>query len=84
MKIKAETLADTLRKANGFDRALRIAQSRAQETDPKNWINLPHGPVFFKKDKRGNEGLSEKHLRNLHGFWTHVYHILKKRTVNAK
>jgi len=78
MKIKAEVFAEQLRKANGLPKATQIAKGFAKNKD--GWKNVPSGPVFFHKDKRGQERVDEKYWRGIHGFWTQVAGILRKKT----
>lgn len=77
-KIKAEEWAKELKKANGLDGARRITKIRANASKPEEWGNIPTGPVFYPKSKRGSESLNTKHLTYLHNYWTQVYNVLQK------
>lgn len=78
MRIKAQDYAEELRKANGLPRALHIAEGFAKNKD--GWKNVPSGPVFFKKNNKGHESIEESYWRGIHGFWTQIYGILRKKT----
>lgn len=77
-KVDAVEYAEQLKKGAGVDRAYKIALGAVKALDVSNRANIPRGEVFYKKDRKGQESLPEKHLRSLHGFWTQVYHIIDK------
>ena len=80
LKINAETFVKQLVRANGIGGALKIAEARAKNTHPSTWNNIPFGPIFYQKDKRGGDPkLDVAHLTHLHNWWNHVYCILRKR-----
>jgi hypothetical protein len=78
-KIRAEVFAEQLKRSNGLDVALRIANNNMRGTSPEAWSGLPNSPVYFKKDNRGNSSLNNKKMSNTHGYWTQVFHVLKKK-----
>lgn len=67
-----------LQRGAGADRALKIAQARAEATRIDNWNELPAGYVFFPNDARQKHGYREKELTKLHNFWVQVYNIMRK------
>lgn len=77
--MRVETFVDDLKKKLGLDGVLRVAKRNMDNTNPNNWVNIPKGTVFFNNDKKTSNGLNEKYLKNLHNYWTHVYHVVKKR-----
>jgi len=79
MKTNPRTFAESFRKSIGFDRALFVAEMRMRDTAPSNWSLIPNSSVFNYSDKRKNKELDTKRLTSIHGFWTEVFHIIKKR-----
>lgn len=76
--MNTETYCKDLMKVNGLHRALKIAERAMKGTHPSTWDDLPRGTVFSPKNHKGESGLDRKHLGNLHGFWTHCFHILNR------
>lgn len=64
----------------GPENALKIAKRNFDNSSPKNWGDLPIGPVFSTKGWGSDRwDLDKKNLNSIHEFWKHVYHILKKK-----
>jgi hypothetical protein len=76
--MSTKQFANDLKRANGIEKALKIAERSANATKPAIRHSLPNGPVFYKKDKQGNEGLEEKELNKTYAFWVEVAGILRK------
>lgn len=76
MRVKDYVL--NLKKGSGLTRATYIAENLMKSTDPRHWDSLPHGEIFFTKDRKGNIGMNTKALLKNHAFWKEAYHLLKK------
>ncbi len=64
----------------GPGQALKIAKRCFDASDPKNWVELPIGPVFASKGYGSDRwDLKTKELKKTHEFWKHVYYNLKKK-----
>lgn len=80
MRIKADDYAIDLVKKNGLDQATKIAERCMRSSSPSGWTALPVGPVFFVKPiGKDRWDLPKKKLVSTHGFWSQVFHILKKK-----
>lgn len=83
--MRAEECVEGLRKRLGMDGALRVATNCMNGSNPRNWNGIPRSEIFCAKEKnKSTSDLDVKHLTNTHNFWTQVYHIIKKRTKNAR
>lgn len=74
--MKIQQYIKSLERGAGYDKALQIAERSMNATNPKEYSSLPEG-VFFPKDRKAS-GYQEKELRDLHNWWTTVYHTMKK------
>lgn len=64
----------------GAKHSLKIAQRNMEASNPKNWADLPVGPVFATKGYGSDKwNLKTRELSKTHEFWKHVYNILKKK-----
>lgn len=77
--MKVEQFVAELKKGAGSDRAIKIAEARMRATHPSTRADLPKGPIFTEKDKKGKLPMSDAHITYLHNFWTHAYHVLRKQ-----
>jgi len=75
---KIDTYIKNLQRGAGNERALYIARTRMEATNPKNWSDIPSGYIFFPKDTRQKTGYREKELTKLHNWWTTVFYTMKK------
>lgn len=75
MNIKEYALA--LKKTNGLSSAINIAERSMRMSSNTIKSSLPISPVFFTKDKKGNETFNQKEFNRTHSFWSQVLHILK-------
>lgn len=75
---KPEVYANELKRANGLDKAIKIANSLRTNTHPSQHSYVPNGPVFNHTGRHNKNDLNTNHLTYLHNWWTQVYHILKK------
>jgi len=80
--MRIEEYIENLKRGVGIAKALRIAETRMKETNPKNWEGIPRSVVYFVKDKRQKDQLDVKHLTYLHNWWTAVYFNMKKKYGN--
>lgn len=75
-----ELYINWMRSREGVEHALKLAKRNMDGSDPKNWVELPTGPVYMVKGYGSDRWeLKTKELRKTHEFWKHVYYILKKK-----
>lgn len=64
----------------GYVRAFQISRRCMETSNLKNVAELPVGPIFHYKHRgQGDWKLNKNHYVRLNGFWTQVFHIIKKR-----
>lgn len=79
MKVKPLEHAAALKRTNGIEKAMKIADSCIRGSSKENRQGVPYGTVFYKKDRRGSEAVDVAYLDKLNNFWTEVFYILKKQ-----
>lgn len=78
--MKPEVYAKELQKSLGLPYALKVSEQCMRNTQQSTWSAIPRSIVYYTKDKRGNEDLNRKELTRVHGWWSCVYHTLRKKT----
>lgn len=63
----------------GYVKAFQVAKRCMETSNLKNVADLPVGPTFYHKPRgQGDWKLNRKYYVGLNGFWTQVFHIIKK------